>query len=212
MKLSPTPLAFRGRIFFLTGLMLTGFVLTLAGYYRIQVLHRERYEKLGDKYSIKIKPIKANRGFIYDRNHRLITENRPTYNLVLQRDEMDEPWHVLLPKVSRFLGISEKQLADRYARRSRLLSQPVVLKENISFSESLRIKRNRLRYPGLTIETAEKRFYTYGSLFTHVLGYVGEASPSDIESNANLHMGDYIGISGVERAYDYLLTGVDGKK
>ena len=212
MKLSQTPLAFRGRIFFIVGLMLAGFVLTLAGYYRIQVLHRERYEKLGDKYSIKIKPIKANRGFIYDRNDRLITENRPTYNLVLQRDEMVEPWRMLRPKLSQFLEIGEAQLQDRYARRSRLLSQPVLLKENISFMESLRIKRNRMRYPGLTIETAEKRFYTYGSLFTHVLGFVGEASQKELEANPKLRMGDYIGISGVERAYDHLLTGIDGKK
>lgn len=212
MKLAPTPLAFQGRIFFLRALVMLGFLVVAAGYYRVQILHQERYEALGEKYRIKKRRTKATRGLIYDRYGRLITQNMPTYNLVLLREEMTEPWQLFLPKISRFLAESESYLEKRYKTRSHLLSQPVLMKEDIGFPESLRIKRNQTRFPGLAIETTEKRHYAYGELMTHVLGYVGEASRQMIKENARLHMGDIVGISGIERAYNHILAGVDGQR
>ncbi len=212
MKLAPTPLAFQGRIFFLRALVILGFLVVTGGYYRVQILHQERYEALGQKYRIKKRRTKATRGLIYDRREHLITQNMPTYNLMLMREEMIEPWQLFLPKISAFLGESEEYLGKRYKNRSHLLSQPVILKEDIGFPESLRIKRNQARFPGLAIEITEKRHYTYGELMTHVLGYVGEASPEMIRENAQLHMGDIVGKSGIERAYNHLLSGVDGER
>ncbi|MDJ0838513.1 MAG: penicillin-binding protein 2 [Acidobacteriota bacterium] len=212
MKLQPTPLAFKGRIYFMMGLTLLGFLVVLSGYWRVQVFKQEQYERLGEQYRIKTKEIKASRGFIYDRKGRLIAQNRPTYNLVLQRDEMEEPWRRLKPKLAEFVGLPADVLEERYRKRSHLLSQPVLLKENISFKESLRIRRNLRRYPGLSIDTTEKRFYVYNDLFTHVLGYVAEVSKKELERNPELKPGELVGKLGVELAYNEELTGVDGSR
>jgi len=212
MRLAPTPLAFQGRILLIKILVISGFLVVLGGYYRIQILEREHYEALGEKYRIKKRRIKATRGLIYDRNERLITQNMPTYNLILLRDEMEQSWAKLKPRIASFLGIDQEILQQRYRKRSRLLSQPVLLAENIDFSESMRIRRNRLRYPGLAIETTERRYYSYGNLFTHVLGYVAEVSREKLDENPAFRMGDIVGQSGIELAYDQILTGDDGER
>jgi len=212
MKLSPTPLAFRNRIVLLRALTLAAFGLLLVGYARIQVFDQERYAAMGESYRVKKRRIKATRGLIYDREGRLITQNMPAYNLVLLRDEMEEPWRALRPKLARFLDLSESRLDARFAKRSHLLSQPVLLEEDISFESTLRILRAQPRYPGIAIETAEKRHYAYGALFTHALGYVGEASQRALETNPRLRPGDIVGKSGVELRYNDLLTGEDGER
>ncbi len=212
MKLSPTPLAFRKRILWLRALAFIGFAVLMVGYARIQIQDQERYTALGEKYRVKKRRIKATRGLIYDREMRLITQNMPSYNLTLMRDEMEEPWRTLKPKIAQFLDVSEERLDARYQKRSHLLSQPVPLKEDISFQDSLRILRGQRRFPGLSIETAEKRYYAYGDLFTHALGYVGEASQEALQRNKRLRPGDIVGKTGVELHYDHLLTGKDGER
>lgn len=212
MRLAPTPLAFQGRILLIKIMVILGFLVVLGGYYRIQILEREHYEALGEKYRIKKRRIKATRGLIYDRNERLITQNMPTYNLILLRDEMEESWKRLRPRIASFLNITEEELDRRYKKRSRLLSQPVLLAEDIEFSESMRIRRNRRRYPGLAIETTERRYYSFGRLFTHVLGYVGEVSREKLNDYPGLRMGDIVGQSGIELAYNDMLTGDDGER
>ena len=212
MKLAATPLAFQGRIRFLRVLVIFGFMAVLTGYYRVQILNQERYEALGEKYRIKKRRIKAARGLIYDRTGVLVTQNMPTYNLVLRRDEMEEPWRLLRSKIATFLGMAPEELQKRYSKKSHLFSQPILLKENIDFKETLRVKRNQLRYPGLGIEVADKRFYTHDHLFSHVLGYMGEASQAHLSKNPRLRLGDQVGRNGIELAYDTELTGVDGER
>ncbi|CAM2006863.1 penicillin-binding protein 2 [Acanthopleuribacter pedis] len=212
MRLAPTPLLFQGRILFLRVLVIIGFLLVTGGYYRIQILNQERYERLGEKYRIKKRRIKATRGLIYDRHERLITQNMPTYDLLLRRDEMEQPWRKVKDELAEFLQVDVAQLQRKYDSRSTLLSQPVKLIENITFAESMRIRRNLKRYPGLAVETTEKRYYTYNTLFSHVLGYVSVASESALRRNPRLRLGDVVGKSGIELAYDDMLTGIDGER
>lgn len=212
MKLAPTPLAFRGRIIFLGGLMMVGFLAILGGYFKLQVVQRKRYEELGERYRLKNMPIRATRGYIYDRNGLLLAQNMPTYNLVLQRDEMETRWNVLRPQLSAFLGIPEDELQSRFAEGAGMLSKPVPLKTNLNYAETLRIKRNALHFSGLNIETTRKRFYNYSEMFSHVMGYVGEVSKAEMKRDAKLHMGQIVGKSGIELAYDDILTGKDGER
>lgn len=212
MKLAPTPLMFRDRILFLRVMVVVAFVMVLGGYYRIQILKQQHYEELGEKYRIKKRRIKASRGLVYDRNSKLITQNMPTSNIVLLRDEMESNWNQFRPELSAFLAISEEDLQARYRKGSHLLSQPVLIKENIDFSEAMRIMRNQKRFPGLAIQNHERRHYPYGTLFTHVLGYVGEASESDLRRTERLRLGDVVGKTGVESRYNQFLTGDDGER
>jgi len=211
VDLSPKSLDFRGRIYIMMGSAAICFLLVISGYWSLQVRQKERYEKLGEQYRIKTKPITSSRGFIYDRNGSLIAQNRPTYNLAVLRDEMEDPWSELRPQLALFLGETEALLDERFAKaKDQPISQPVILQENISFKESLRARRNLRRFPGLHIDTTERRFYVNGHLFTHVLGHLGESTKQELKRNPKLKLGEMVGKTGVERAYDGALTGVDG--
>ena len=213
MKLAETERISPGRIFFIWTLVGISFVFVLAGYYRLQILNQERYEALGEKYRIKKRRVKATRGLIYDRNQKLITENRPTYNLVLLRNEMKKPWSKFQPEISEFSGLAPELLNEQYKKfRAQYLSLPIILEKEIDFPQVLRILRNQLRYPGLSVETTTRRHYSDNQLFAHVLGYVGEASRAKLKQNPNLRLGDAVGKRGLERFYNDILTGVDGER
>lgn len=192
--------------------MVLAFVVTLAGYYRVQVLDQKHYEALGEKYRIKTMPIKATRGYIYDRDGHLLAQSMPTYNLVLLRDEMEQRWSHLRARLSGLLSMPEEQLSQLFKQGSALLSKPIVLKQNISYSETLRYKRLARRYPGLAIEIAEKRTYNHPGIFSHALGYISVADTKAMANRPELRLGQVIGKSGVELAYDHLLTGIDGER
>ncbi|MCB1050584.1 MAG: penicillin-binding protein 2 [Acidobacteria bacterium] len=189
------------------------FAVVVASYYRVQVLNHDHYVDLGEKYRIKKRPVMATRGLVYDREKRLITRNLPSYNLVLQRDEMDQPFQQALPNLAQFLEKPPEQLQHAYEEyRGSLLSQPIPLEENVSFETVLKALRNRLNFPGLAVEVSSRRDYVYPDLFSHVLGYVGEASSQDLQNNPDLMLGDVVGKRGIENSYNSVLTGIQGEK
>lgn len=213
MKLSKSPIQFRNRIVLIGWMMALAFLFVGAGYYRVQILQQERYKALGEKYRIKTRRIKATRGLIYDRNEKLITQNMPTYNLVVLRDEMKEPWSAFAPKAAAFLGKDVAEFDAAHERvRGKFRSLPIVVEQDLELLEVFRVLRNQVNYPGLSIETVPRRHYEGGGLFAHVLGFVGEASPQAIKNDDDLQMGDIVGKSGIERYYNEILTGVDGKR
>ena len=70
-----------GIIVFLTGALLARLVW-------LQIVQREYYTELSQGNRVRIEAIPANRGVIYDRNGKILVENRPAYQLELLRDEV----------------------------------------------------------------------------------------------------------------------------
>lgn len=58
------------------------------------------------------------------------------------------------------------------------------------------------------------RDYIYGSLFAHVVGFTGEVSEKETQNSGTYiyKLGDIIGKSGIEKSYDEILRGIDGKE
>lgn len=213
MRLAKSPLAFRDRLQFIQALILVLFVGVGLSYYRIQILNHDHFRVLGERFRVKKRQVKASRGLIYDRHEQLITRNLPAYDLVLMRDEMKEQWAQLKPRLAEFLSSDEAVLDATYqSYRSRLLSLPIVLEKDISFPEVVRVLRNRALYPGINVDVSSRRDYVYASLLSHVLGYVGEVTESDMAQSSTMRLGDIVGKRGIERAYDGFLTGHDGQR
>ncbi len=75
-----------------------------------------------------------------------------------------------------------------------------------------RIESRRLELPELIVETDPRRYYPFGSLAAHVIGYMQELTGQELKSDAypERNLGDMVGRTGVEREYESLLVGVDG--
>jgi penicillin-binding protein 2 len=204
---------FKRRLFWLQLLVSASFFLVLSSYYRTQVLLHEHYSELGEQNRTRKRTLPAARGLIFDREGRLLIRNLPSYHLVLQRDEMVEPFDTFAERLAPFLGLPREQLLETFnAAKMGLLSQPIALLDNISFAEVLRVKRNGLRFPGLSVEIGNRRDCVYPELFSHALGYVGQASEEELRADSRLRYGDVVGKRGLENSYNHLLQGSPGEK
>jgi penicillin-binding protein 2 len=90
------------------------------------------------------------------------------------------------------------------------------VKQNASEADGSLIAAHEYEHPEVKTEPQPQRLYTYGSLAAHVLGYIGEISPKELEdpkyADAGYKPGDIVGKGGIEKYYDKILRGKDGKK
>ena len=90
----------------------------------------------------------------------------------------------------------------------------MVMKENVSMQDIAWVESHSLEFPELRVELQPQRFYPLGTTLAHVLGYVGEISPKQLEQDEykakGFRPGDIIGKGGLEQYYDEYLRGMPG--
>ncbi|MFA5668496.1 MAG: penicillin-binding protein 2 [Balneolaceae bacterium] len=186
---------------FIAGLCL----IVIGRIFYLQIIDYKTYEELGDRNSIRQEYIEPARGLIYDRNHKLIVDNQPTYSLTITPSNFDEqniPLLAQLLNVPDSLIISRVKEARRYSwyRTSRLIT-------DIDFMTFSAIEENIWRLPGVGHQIDSKRNYPAQMIGSHIFGYLREASESDYANSATIRLGDKIGKSGLELVYEDSLKG-----
>jgi penicillin-binding protein 2 len=114
------------------------------------------------------------------------------------------------------LGVDRKELTDELNDKFRPGSQPILVKQNALASDRAWIAGHELEHPEIKVEEQPQRIYKYGNLASHVLGYIGEISPKQLEytryKDAGYKSGDIIGQGGIEAVYDKILRGQNGMR
>jgi len=188
-----------GAIFIVFGLILITRLLF------IQVINKEEYILSAQNNSRRYVPKYPARGLIYDRNGKLLVYNEAAYDLMIVRSQI-EPFDTL--ELAHILGI-EKETIEKKFKNVASWYKPQEFVNQIS-AETYGVLQEKLhKYPGFIVQPRTLRKYPYGSA-AHLLGYVGEVDEKIIEQNEYYSMGDYIGISGVERFYEEDLRGKKG--
>lgn len=189
------------------------FALLLGVYWVNQVLRGDDFERQAENNRQRSVPITAARGFILDRNGEVLAENEPSFNLLLFRRETRD-LEGSLRFVADLLGRPLDDLKRRVERdRSYYDFVPIVLQENLTLTEVAAIEAHALERPGLVVHTTERRVYKHGTLASHLLGYLGEATPEQQQTRgARTRPGEPIGQKGIEAAYQDLLAGVSGAR
>ncbi len=91
--------------------------------------------------------------------------------------------------------------------------KPVLLAENLTLSEVARLGVEGLEYPEFEVEVQHLRLYRHREQTAHLLGYLGEAAPAEIDAANGLYRpGDLVGKKGIEQTYDAVLRGTDGER
>ncbi|WP_047044998.1 penicillin-binding protein 2 [Vibrio mexicanus] len=188
----------------------------LSNLYHIQVNQYQDYKTRSNDNRIKVVPIAPNRGLIYDRNGVLLAENRPVFNLELIPEkirDMDDT----ISRLQAFLEITPEQV-ERFHRERRhtrrFKSVPILTQLNEEQVASFAV--NQHNFPGVSVSANLKRYYPYGEVLTHVIGYVSRINDRDIErltreeKVANYQATRDIGKLGIERFYEDLLHGTAG--
>ena len=153
-------------------------------------------------------------GLILERKGRAIAETQGSFDLVCSPvDVMEIDAEIgLLAEIVEF-DVDDDTVLDkiRSAKRSNPFSAITVARD-LRFEQVSVIEFNRENLPGFSVQVQAKRSYPYGTAFAHVLGYVGEASPEELDRSEDdsLAMGDLVGKYGLERRMDDDLRGVNG--
>jgi penicillin-binding protein 2 len=192
--------------------------LVLAGrLWYLQVMNSGVYAEQADQNRIRVLPIPARRGTIFDRKGRELVTSRAAYNIVISRKDVksfDEITELLVKN----LGIERVWLETRFRNAQFEANwESVVVKEVASDADVAWVTAHQFEYPELRAEEAPQRLYRNNQLAAHALGYVGEVSPDelkkgDFSKENGYKLGDIIGKAGIERYYNNILTGRDGAR
>src|SRR6266850_1799070 len=180
--------------------------------WHLQVTGKEKYDVLAERNRVRVVPILAPRGKIRDREGRVIVDNYPSFSAFLLRDQVKdiEPD---LPQISSGLHMTVEEIRERMRRRlSKPSYDPIILKEDLTPDELAFIESHRNELPELETIMAHRRLYPKDGFMAHLIGYVGEVSEGDLntEHYQYYEQGDIVGKSGIEQQYNYMLTGTDG--
>ena len=179
----------RIRFFFLLIFCLL-FIIICRVFY-IQVFSYDKLSSLAESLWSRKLPIGADRGEIYDRNGRVLATNLTTTSLVLIPNQIKNPEEVA-KKLSEILN---SDYDDMLAHVTKKTSIERVHPEGRQLSYDIASKIEELHFDGVYLVKESKRYYPYGTVLSHVLGYVGI---------------DNQGLSGLELTYDKYLTGENG--
>jgi len=179
----------------------------------LQLIETERFQTASEANRLQTLPVGPARGLIVDRNGVVLAENRPNLQLLLVPEEVPD-LDQMIAEVRQRIEFTDSD-AERFAKNlktRRRPRDPVVVKDELSELDAARIAVDLFRFPGLQIEARPTRFYPYGGLTAHSLGYVGRLSLDELKSiEESRYAGtETIGKLGVEKAYEDALLGQVG--
>src|SRR5258707_10157124 len=185
----------------------------LLGFWKLQVIDSDKYATLAERNRVREIPVIAPRGRMLDRDGRVLVDNRPSFSVLLLRDDMAQV-EKHLDGISDGLGIPLEDLKEQLdSTKSLAKFQPIIIKSDASPADVAFIESHRSDIPVLEMIPVQRRRYLPGGFLAHTAGYVGEVSEQQIEaSNGRLRPGDFAGKTGLERQYNDLLQGTDGMR
>lgn len=186
------------------------FLILLLRLAQLQIVDGPRYRKMADDNAAKTVVAPAPRGIIYDRNGKVLVSNKPVFSVQVLPELLasgdTEKRDRILNKLGELLGekIELKVSAGR----------PLVVKNNISPATAIRIEELRDELDGVVVSVMPVRYYPYGGVASHVLGYVGEIEADELKrlKDEGYRLGDSVGKDGIEKYYDREIRGIDGGK
>jgi penicillin-binding protein 2 len=187
--------------------------LALAYYWKVQILEHRKYLDLAEANRTRERVLPAPRGLILDRNGRILADNTAAFTVSLVRENVKDE-AASYAAISRLLGLDEATLRERVAlHKDQQLFEPIVIADGLTAEAVAPLESRRLELPELVVEPEPQRIYRGGTLAAHVLGYLQEQSPAEIRDHPERRTrpGELVGRTGIERVYDDILRGEDGK-
>jgi penicillin-binding protein 2 len=189
------------------------FIILILYFWKLQVLDFQVFWQKSEANRIREIVVPPQRGLIRDRNGVVLAKNIASFKASLIRENCKDYEEACL-RISELLDLKPEVLKERVDKYKSLpLFQPIVVKDNLTYEEVARIKSRQYELPELIVQSEPKRNYPFGTMASHVLGYLQEISPAEMEMDQykTRRMGDLIGKTGLEKQYEDSLVGTEGK-
>jgi penicillin-binding protein 2 len=201
----------RFRALIATGIVLIFFTTYISELYEVQVSEHSYYSVKSDSNRIRIRPVQATRGLIFDRNGKTLADNINTFNLIVKKELITDK-EIFLTNLKKLLTLNPNQMREISQQFQNRRLKDITILEDISLDDFSQIAVDRHKLPEIELVPKSKRRYLSPYAMSHVLGYVAKVSDDDIESEVvKVHEGmTEIGKLGIERFYQNILSGEPG--
>ncbi len=149
------------------------------------------------------------RGYVYDRNNKLLVFNEAAYDLMVLPKEIK---HLDTTDFCNLLGITKDVFLRKMLKAIQAPNSPrkqSIFEKQLSPRDYASLQERLYRFPGFYVQSRTLRKYPK-KIAAHMLGYIGEADKATTEKDPYYNEGDYLGISGIEKTYEKALRGKKG--
>jgi penicillin-binding protein 2 len=202
---------YRTRVRIYAGVIVTVFLLLGGRLAQLQLLDTER-SSAAARNAVRERPVEAARGAIYDRDGTLLADNRPSYTIRLTPRYFDPE---KVPLLADLLGVPDSTVRRKLEEaREWNAFRPSRSFRGVSFETFSRVQEHKYELPGVSHEIELRRRYHTDANAPHALGYVREISDRALArvQDKGYRPGDYVGKTGVEKAYESVLRGERGSE
>jgi len=193
----------------LTAVVLVIFGVLILRLYQLQLLYHGELDKKSEENSVRALIREPIRGYMFDRNGKLIVDVGPSYSITLAPFEFDK---ATFPMLSSLLKIDSLTLEERIARaRTYSPFLPSRIRRDVDIRTLALIEEHLPVLRGISYEIESKRVYPTAVHASHLFGYRREISDAQLaQSSEYYRQGDLVGIAGLEARYESLLRGKKG--
>lgn len=178
----------------------------------LQISNEEEFADKAYNNRVRVRELAAPRGHILDRDGRALVTNRPSFNVLLVRENTQND-ELLIKRLAEVLNVEISTLWDRIRQASNISHHiPILLEEDIDWKTLAYLENHNHDFSGIRIEVTPRRVYHYGDLAAHMIGYLGKISEKELQELPQGEYGgrDIIGKSGLEKLRESDLRGEKG--
>ena len=192
------------------------FLLYAVRLFSMQILSGEMYRSRAHNISLRTSVIPAQRGEIYDRNYDLpLALNMDSFAVYISPAEVPQgKMPDLIADLARLLNIAAERIEQKIPLQSYHSYQQIEVAVNVPFADIAALAERIDTLPGVSWSSKPIRNYADQRSLSHILGFVGDITRDELTMlyNKGYNQGDVIGKSGIERQYDELLRGKNGRE
>lgn len=231
-KNAPEPLKYflglaisKKRIIFIGAGIIFLTLIILGRLFYLNIVRGEEYRARAENNRLRVRPIPAERGIIYDRNLTPLVANIPnfTLNLLPQDLPLDENRREeVIDKISALAQAPAEEIKKTLEEFKNFSYRSITIRDNLDYETAVLLSAAAAEFPGINVENNSRRQYLFTEStdkftptiisLSHLLGYMGKVNKDDLTLNPQYLPTDFIGKTGLEKSYENKLRGEYGKK
>ncbi|MHB8263239.1 MAG: penicillin-binding protein 2 [Acidimicrobiales bacterium] len=187
------------------------FGILLVRLYYLQVLNAPSFSRIVGSNSVRIAQISPPRGLILGRDGTVLAGDSVSEEVTLSRSDV-KSHPGIVGRVASVIGVPVSQISQALSSDLYTTYQPIPVATNVPIADVMYLREHQPEFQGVQVVARTVRTYPLGTTAAHVLGYLGQITPSEYKSlqSKGYSANSQIGQSGVESSYQAYLRGQPG--